>query len=58
MPIDEYVAHDLLAWYDLTPYKKPSIMYGPLMPTALGAKRGKQPVWLSTVMRDYIQPAT
>ena len=21
-----------------------------------GAKRGKQPVWLSTVMRDYIQP--
>jgi integrase len=24
MPIDEYVAHDLLEWYDLTPYKKPS----------------------------------
>jgi hypothetical protein len=24
MPIDEYVAHDLLAWYDLTPYKKAS----------------------------------
>jgi hypothetical protein len=22
-----------------------------------GAKRGKQPVWLSAVMRDYIQPA-
>ena len=24
MPIDEYVAHDLLAWYEVTPYKKPS----------------------------------
>jgi hypothetical protein len=22
-----------------------------------GAERGKQPVWLSAVMRDYIQPA-
>ena len=24
MPIDEYVALDLLAWYDITPYKSPS----------------------------------
>jgi integrase len=24
MPIDDYVAHDLLAWYEVTPYKKPS----------------------------------
>jgi hypothetical protein len=24
MPIDEYVAWDLLAWHDFTPYKKSS----------------------------------
>jgi hypothetical protein len=24
MPIDDYVAQDLLAWYEVTPYKKPS----------------------------------
>jgi integrase len=41
MPIDEYVAHDLLEWYDLTPYKKPyPIMYGRPMPTALDPSAG------------------
>jgi hypothetical protein len=24
MPIDEYVARDFLAWYDISPYKSPS----------------------------------
>jgi len=57
MPIDEYVAHDLLAWYEVTPYKKPSDYVWATDANRAGAKRGKQPVWLSTVMRDYIQPA-
>jgi integrase len=35
MPIDEYVAHDLLAWYEVTPYKSRQIMYGRPTPTAL-----------------------
>ena len=56
MPIDEYVAHDLLAWYEVTPYKEPSDYVWTTDANRAGAKRGKQPVWLSTVMRDYIQP--
>ena len=35
MPIDEYVAHDLLAWYEVTHTRSRPIMYGPPMPTAL-----------------------
>ena len=57
MPIDEYVAHDLLAWYEVTPYKKPSDYVWATNANRAGAKRGKQPVWLSAVMRDYIQPS-
>jgi hypothetical protein len=56
MPIDEYVAHDLLAWYEVTPYKKPSDYVWATDANRAGAKRGKQPVWLSAVMRNYIQP--
>jgi integrase len=56
MPIDEYVAHDLLAWYAVTPYKKPSDFVWTTDAKRAGAKRGKQPVWLSAVMRDHIQP--
>jgi integrase len=57
MPIDEYVAHDLLAWHEVTPYKQPSDYVWTTDANRAGAKRGKQPVWLSAVMRDYIQPA-
>ena len=57
MPIDEYVARDLLAWYEETPYKKPSDYLWASDANRAGAKRGKQPVWLSTVMRDHIQPS-
>jgi len=56
MPIDEYLAQDLLAWYEVTPYKKPSDYVWATNANRAGAKRGKQPVWLSAVMRDYIQP--
>jgi hypothetical protein len=47
MPIDEYVAHDLLAWYEVTPYKKPSDYVWATDANRAGAKRRKQPVWLS-----------
>jgi integrase len=57
MPIDEYVAQDLLAWHAVTPYKDTSDYVWATHANCAGAKRGKQPVWLSTVMRDYIQPA-
>src|SRR5215831_17924949 len=56
MPIDEYVARDVLAWYAVTPYKGPSDYVWATDANRAGAKRGKQPVWLSSVMRDYIQP--
>jgi integrase len=56
MPIDEFVACELLAWYEVTPYRNPSDYVWATDANRAGAKRGKQPVWLSTVMRDYIQP--
>ena len=56
MPIDEYVARELVAWYEQTPYKQPSDYLWATDANRAGAKRGKQPVWLSTVMRDHIQP--
>lgn len=56
MPLDEFVARELLAWHAVTPYKKPSDYVWATDANRAGAKRGKQPVWLSTVMRDYIQP--
>lgn len=56
MPIDEYVARDLMAWYEETPYKNPCDYVWATNSNRAGTKRGKQPVWLSTVMRDHIQP--
>jgi integrase len=56
MPIDESVARDLLAWYDITPYKSASHHVWATDANRAGAGRGKQPGWLSTVMRDHIQP--
>ena len=41
----------------MPPYKKPSDYVWALNANRAGAKGGKQPVWLSMVMRDYIQPA-
>jgi integrase len=54
--MDEYVARDILAWHELTPYKQPSDYVWATDANRAGAKRGKQPVWLSTVMRWHIQP--
>ncbi len=56
MLIDECTARDLLEWYEQTPYKKPSDWVFATNSRRAGAKRGKQPLWLSTVMRYHIQP--
>src|SRR5271169_6342835 len=50
------VARDLMTWYEQTPYKQPSDYLWATDANRAGSKRGKQPVWLSTVMRDHIQP--
>jgi integrase len=56
MPLDPYVAEDLLEWYRETSYKAASDYVWTTNSNRAGSKRGKQPVWLSTVMRHYIQP--
>jgi hypothetical protein len=50
MPIDEFVARELLARYEITPYKKPSDFVWATDANRAGSKRGKQPFRLSTVM--------
>jgi integrase len=56
VPMDEYIAGDLLEWYQQTPFRKPSDWVFATDSNRAGAKRGKQPLWLSTVMRYHIQP--
>jgi integrase len=56
LPIDEYLANDLKAWLERTPYKNASDWVFATDSKRAGAKRGKQPLWLSTVMRYHIQP--
>ena len=56
MVVSPFDRRELLAWHVVTPYKKPSDYVWATDANRAGAKRGKQPVWLSTVMRDYIQP--
>jgi integrase len=57
IPIDAFVAEDLLAWYRITKYSRPAdYVFATDAPRA-GKKRGKQPVWLSKLMTYHIQPA-
>jgi len=56
LPIDEYLAQDLWVWYEQTPYRSPSDWVFTTDSRRAGPKRGKQPLWLSTVMRYHIQP--
>src|SRR5690349_9521708 len=57
IPIDAFVAEDLLSWYRTTKYNRPEdYVFATDAPRA-GKKRGKQPVWLSKVMSYHIQPA-
>jgi len=57
IPIDPFIAEDLLLWYRTTKYNRPEdYVFATDAPRA-GKKRGKQPVWLSKVMQYHIQPA-
>jgi len=56
VPMDEYTAQDLQEWYRLTPYREPSDWGFASDSSRAGKKRGKQPLWLSTIMRYHIQP--
>jgi integrase len=57
IPIDPFIAEDLLSWYRTTKYNRPAdYVFATDAPRA-GKKRGKQPVWLSKIMQYHIQPA-
>jgi integrase len=56
VPLDEYLIQDLLEWYEQTPFKEPNDWMFATDSNRAGEKRGKQPIWLSTVMRYHIQP--
>jgi integrase len=56
VPIDDYTAKDLLAWYRVTPYRRPDNWVFATDSARAGKKRGKQPLWLSKVMQYHIQP--
>lgn len=56
VPIDDYTAKDLLAWYRVTPYRLPEDWVFATDSARAGEKRGKQPLWLSKVMQYHIQP--
>lgn len=56
VPIDEYIAADLLEWYRHTPYHAPTDWVFATDSNRAGAKRGKQPLWLCKVMSYHIQP--
>ena len=56
IPLDEYTVRDLLAWCQVTPFRAPEDFVFAATSRRAGKKRGKQPIWLSTVMRYHIQP--
>lgn len=56
VPLDEYMASDLLEWFRYTQYRNPEDWVFASNSNRAGRKRGKQPLWLSTVMRYHIQP--
>jgi integrase len=57
IPIDAYIAEDLLSWYRTTKYNRPEDYVFATDASRAGKKRGKQPLWLSKVMQYHIQPA-
>lgn len=56
VPIDEYTMDDLLGWFRETPFREPGDWVFATNSSRAGNKRGKQPLWLSTVMRYHIEP--
>lgn len=56
VPIDAYTMGDLLDWFRETPFREPEDWVFATNSSRAGKKRGKQPLWLSTVMRYHIEP--
>jgi integrase len=56
VPIEEYTVQDLLAWYRVTAYREPGDWVFASNSNRAGRMRGKQPLWLSSIMRYHIQP--
>lgn len=56
MPLDEFTVQDLRTWYRETPYRDPEDWVFASNSRRAGKKRGRQPLWLQTVMRYHIQP--
>jgi len=56
VPIDEFTAQDLLAWYRVTSYREPGDWVFTSNSHRAGKKRGKQPLWLHSIMRYHIEP--
>jgi integrase len=56
VPLDDFMIEGLLAWYNISPYKKPDDWVFASDSPRAGAKRGKQPYWPSTIMRHFIKP--
>ena len=56
VPIDEFTAQDLLAWYRVTSYREPGDWVFTSNSHRAGKKRGKQPLWLQSIMRYHIEP--
>jgi integrase len=56
VPLDGLMIEELLAWYQITPYKQPEDWVFASDSRRAGSKRGKQPYRLSTIMRHFIQP--
>ena len=57
VPIDPYVAKDLLDWCRTSKYTSPEDYVFATDAARAGGKRGKQPLWLAMVMQYHIQPA-
>ena len=57
VPLDAYVANDLLAWYSAAEYVKPEDYVFSSSASRAGKHRGKQPLWLAKVMQYHIHPA-
>ncbi len=56
VPIDEFTAKDLLAWYRVTRYRLAEDWVFATDSARAGEKRGKQPLWLAKIMQYHIQP--
>ncbi len=56
VPLDDFLIEELLAWREITPYKDPNDWIFASNSPRAGEKRGKQPYWPATIMRQFIQP--